>query len=298
MYPMDFEEFRWALGDKTTIPMLRQIFDSKKFVGDVAHRKIMRDFRMYMLVGGMPQAVEAYIETNDFRKVDSIKRNILELYKDDFRKIDPTGKLSILFEAIPAQLMSNASRYQVSSVIEGSRASKILEQITELKESGVVLVAYHANDPNVGMAQNKDLTRFKLFMTDTGLFTTLVFKDKDYTENDIYKKLLSDKLQANLGYLYENAVAQCLAANGHELYYYTFKKEESKHNYEIDFLISEKNKISPIEVKSSGYNTHPSIDNFSKKYSSRVLNKYLLGVKDYSKDKDLEIYPIYMAQFL
>ena len=258
----------------------------------------MRDFRLYMLVGGMPQAVETYIETNDFSKVDSIKRDILSLYKDDFRKIDPTGKLSTLFDAIPAQLMGNASRYQVSSVLSGNRAGDVLEQIAELKDSGTVLVAYHANDPGPGMAQNKDLEKFKLFTTDIGLFVTLAFKDKSFTENEIYAKLLSDKLQANLGYIYENMIAQILATNGHELYYHTFLNEKSKHNYEIDFLITEKNKICPIEVKSSGYKTHPSIDAFAEKFSSKIIRKIMLYTKDYMKDKDIECLPVYMAQFL
>ncbi len=298
MYPMDYEEFRWALGDEVSVDMLRQFYEAKKPLGQAANRKMLRDFRVYMLVGGMPQAVETYIETNDFSKVDSIKRDILSLYEDDFRKIDPTGKLSVLFDAIPAQLMGNASRYQVSSVLTGNRAGDILEQIAELKDSGTVLVAYHANDPGPGMAQNKDLEKFKLFTTDTGLFVTLAFKDKSFTENEIYSKLLSDKLQANLGYIYENMIAGILATNGHELYYHTFLNEKSKHNYEIDFLIAEKNKICPIEVKSSGYKTHPSIDAFVEKFSSRIIRKIMVYTKDYMKDKDIECLPVYMAQFL
>ena len=298
MYPMDYEEFRWALGDEVTVNMLRQFYDEKKPLGQAANRKMLRDFRLYMLVGGMPQAVETYISTNDFSKVDSIKRDILTLYEDDFRKIDSTGKLSTLFDAIPAQLMGNASRYQVSSVLTGSRSGDILEQITELKDSGTVLVAYHTNDPGPGMAQTKDLERFKLFTTDIGLFVTLAFKDKSFTENDIYTRLLSDKLQANLGYVYENIIAQTLATNGHNLYYHTFLNEKSRHNYEIDFLIAEKNKICPIEVKSSGYKTHPSIDAFTEKFSSRIIRKIMIYTKDYMRDGDLEYLPVHMAQFL
>ena len=298
MFPMDYEEFRWALGDEVTVNMLRQFYDEKKPLGQAANRKLLRDFRLYMLVGGMPQAVETYISTNDFSKVDSIKRDILTLYEDDFRKIDPTGKLSSLFDAIPAQLMGNASRYQVSSVLTGSRSGDILEQITELKDSGTVLVAYHTNDPGPGMAQTKDLERFKLFTTDIGLFVTLAFKDKSFTENDIYTRLLSDKLQANLGYVYENIIAQTLATNGHNLYYHTFLNEKSRHNYEIDFLIAEKNKICPIEVKSSGYKTHPSIDAFTEKFSSRIIRKIMIYTKDYMRDGDLEYLPVHMAQFL
>lgn len=298
MYPMDYEEFRWALGDEVSVLMLKQLYESKKPLGQAAFRKQLRDFRLYMLVGGMPQVVESYIATNDLSKVDDVKRDILSLYEDDFRKIDPTGKISALFDAIPAQLMGKASRYQVSSVLGASRAGDILEQISELKDSGTVLVAYHANDPGPGMAQNKDLTRFKLFTADIGLFITLAFKDKDFTENDIYSKLLSGKLQANLGYIYENVVAQTLATNGHELYYHTFLNEKSRHNYEVDFLIAEKNKISAIEVKSSGYKSHPSIDAFSAKFSSRIMREILLYTKDYQRDQSLDCLPIMWSLFI
>ena len=298
MYPMDHEEFLWAVGDHTTIPLLKKVFDSGKPVGVQIHRKLMRDFRLYMLVGGMPQAVNEYIETNNFRKVDQIKRDILNLYEDDFKKIDPTGKLSSLFDAIPAQLNKNASRYQVSSVLNGERAENILESIAELKDSKTVLVSYHANDPNAGMSNNKELGKFKLFLSDTGLFTTLMFKDRDFTENIIYEKLLNDKLSANLGYLYENAVAQILTANGDALFYHTFMNESTRRNYEIDFILARKNKVCPIEVKSSGYKTHASLDAFSRKFSDRILDKYLIYTKDFAKDEDIFCLPIYLVQFL
>lgn len=298
MYPMDYEEFLWAIGDKTTIPLIRKCYESGRGVGDQAHRKLIRDFRLYMLVGGMPQAVSEYIRTNNLRMVDEVKRDILNLYEDDFKKIDPTGKASLLFDSIPAQLNKNASRYQVSGVLKDERADSVLELIAAMQDSRTVLVSYHANDPNTGMATNKDLTRFKLFLCDTGLFTTLMFKDRDFTENDIYEKLLADKLSANLGYLYENAVAQVLASNGNELFYHIIKNETSKHNYEIDFLVARKNKICPIEVKSSGYKTHKSLDEFINKFSGRILNKYIIYTKDYAKENDVIFLPIYMAQFL
>lgn len=298
MYPMDHEEFLWAVGDTTTIPLLKKVFDSGKPVGAQIHRKLMRDFRLYMLVGGMPQAVNEYIETNNFRKVDQIKRDILNLYEDDFKKIDPTGKLSSLFDAIPAQLNKNASRYQVSSVLNGERAENILESIADLKDSKTVLVSYHANDPNAGMSNNKDLGKFKLFLSDTGLFTTLMFKDRDFTENIIYEKLLNDKLSANIGYLYENVVAQILTANGDALFYHTFMNESTRRNYEIDFILARKNKVCPIEVKSSGYKTHASLDAFSRKFSDRILDKYLIYTKDFAKDEDIFCLPTYLVQFL
>lgn len=298
MYPMDYEEFLWAIGDETTTKLLRNAFSNRKAVGEQMNRKLMRDFRLYMLIGGMPQAVDEYLRTNNFRLVDQVKRDILNLYEDDFRKIDPTGRISMLFDAIPAELNKNASRYQVSSVLGNERADSILELIAELKDSKTVNVAYHADDPNTGMSNHKNLRKFKLFLADTGLFTTLVFKDKDFTENSIYEKLLSDKLSVNLGYLYENIVAQMLTAKGNELFYYTFMNEKTRHNYEIDFILTRNNKICPIEVKSSGYKTHASLDKFSEKYSGRIAEKYLVYTKDLQKDKAVLMLPVYMVPFL
>lgn len=298
MYPMDYEEFLWAVGDYTTMPLLKKVLETEKSVGEQMNRKLLRDFRLYMLVGGMPQAVNEYLQTNNFRKVDAIKRDILNLYEDDFKKIDPTGKISLLFDAIPAQLNKNSSRYQVSSVLEGERANSILELVAELKDSKTVLLSYHANDPNAGMASNKVLTKFKLFLCDTGLFVTLMFRDKDFTENIIYDKLLNDKLTTNLGYLYENVVAQILTANGNELFYYTFMNESSRHNYEIDFLLAKGNKICPLEIKSSGYKTHTSLDIFTNKFSDRISKRYLIYTKDLKKDKDIICLPVYMTSLL
>ena len=298
MYPMDYEEFLWAVGNTNTIPLLKKFFEQNKPIGEQMNRKMLRDFRLYMLIGGMPQAVDEYIQTNNFRKVDQVKRDILNLYEDDFKKIDPTGRISLLFDSIPAQLNKNASRYQVSSVLEGERANSILELIAQLKDSKTVLVSYHANDPNAGMSNNKDLAKFKLFLCDTGLFVTLMFKDRDFTENLIYEKLLNDKLSTNLGYLYENVVAQILAANGNELFYHTFMNQTSRHNYEIDFLLARQNKVCPLEVKSSGYRTHSSLDAFVKKFSDRILQKYLVYTKDLQKDGDIICMPVYMTQFL
>lgn len=299
MYPMDYEEFLWAIGDNTSYNIIRKFYEMGRPVGQQLNRKLLRDFRLYMLVGGMPQAVQEYITTNNFRLVDAVKRDILNLYEDDFKKIDPTGRISMLFDSIPAQLNKNASRYQVSSVLsKNTRADDILTLIAEMADSKTVLVSYHANDPNVGLSSNKDLSKFKMFVCDTGLFTTLMFKDKDFTENEIYEKLLGDKLSANLGYLYENVVAQILAANGNELFYYTFLKAPSRHNYEIDFLLARKNKICPIEVKSSGFKAHASLDHFIEKYSSRILKKYLAYTKDYAQENSIIYLPVYMLPFL
>lgn len=166
------------------------------------------------------------------------------------------------------------------------------------KDSKTVLVSYNVNDPNAGLSNTRDLSRFKMFLYDTGLFVTLMFKEKDFTENELYEKLLSDKLGVNLGYLYENVVAQCLAANGNELYYHTILNEKSKHNYEIHFILARKNKIVPLEIKSSGYKTHKSLDVFTEKFSDRILKRYLVYTKDMSKDQDIFCIPVYMVPYL
>lgn len=298
MFPMDYEEFRWALGDTTTIRLLQGCFHDKTSLGDATNRKLMRDFRLYMLVGGMPQAVAAYLETNNLEKVDSVKRSIITLYEDDFNKIDPTGNASKIFRQIPAQLTGNANRYLAWSATDGTRNSALAEILSEIRESMVVNMAYHANDPSVGMALHQDPNKYKMFAGDTGLFVTLAFWDSKFTDNTIYHKLLADKLSTDLGYVYENVVAQMLKASGHELYYYTFPTGSGKHNYEVDFLIADGDKVSPVEVKSSGYKAHTSLDAFCGKFSSRIRNKYLVYTKDMRKDGDVLYLPVYMTMFL
>lgn len=299
LLPLDYEEFKWALGDTTTISQMRMIFEKRLSMGDAVTRKLMRDFRLYMAVGGMPQAVCEYLETNNLMDVDRVKRGIIQLYEDDFYRIDQSGRISMLFDAIPAQLSSNASRFQVASALgDNVDSEKTLQLISELRESKTINMAYHANDPAVGMPLSIDLKKYKMFVADTGLFVTLAFKDKDFTENVIYQKLLSDKLDANLGYVYENVVAQMLTAAGNRLFYYTFPTSTGKHNYEIDFLLSRGNKVCPIEVKSSGYKRHASLDAFCEKFSSRVLQRYLIYTKDLHKDEQTLMLPIYLTQFL
>ena len=298
LYPMDYDEFCWATGDTVSSEFLRQAFEMKHEAGNAVHRKWMRDLRLYMLIGGMPQAVDAYNKTNNLQEVDNIKREILQLYDDDLYKIDSTGRASQLFAAIPGQLSNNAGRYQVSSVLENQNAERVSSVVADMVDSMVINLSFHANDPNVGLGMSKDLYRYKMFVGDTGLFVTLAFKDKSYTENLVYQKLLSDKLNANLGYVYENLVAQMLKANGNELFYYTFPTENGKHNYEIDFLLSRGNKICPIEVKSSGYRSHKSLDVFCDKYSSRISDRILLYTKDYLQDGETTCMPVYFTQFL
>ncbi|MFA6592176.1 MAG: AAA family ATPase [Bacteroidales bacterium] len=296
MRPLDYEEFQWAIGDTTTIPLLHKFWVKKTPLG-AAHRSLQRSLRLYMLVGGMPQAVSEYLSTNNLNKVDTVKRKIIKLYADDFRKIDPSGRSARLFLSIPGLLSRNVSRFQPTAIAGNIGEEKMSELLNNLEESRVVNFVYHSNDPNVGMELTRDETRFKLFVGDTGLFVTLAFWDKDYTDNIIYEKLLSDKLSANLGYVYENLVAQMLAASGNKLFYYTFPADE-KHNYEIDFLLSRGSKIFPIEVKSSGYKTHASLDAFCQKYSSRVGGAYLIYTKDLCKDGETMLVPAYMSGLL
>ena len=271
MNPMDFEEFRWALGDEATVPLLRKFWEQQHALGP-AHREMARNLRLYMLVGGMPQAINAYLDTNNFSKVDQVKRRILKLYEDDFLKIDPSGRASVMFRSIPGQLSRNAIRY-------------------------VVNMCYHVNDPQAGMGLTKNKDQFKMFVCDTGLFITQAFWDKSFTENIIYEKLLADKLPANLGYVYENLVAQMLVAAGNELFYHTWPRDE-KHYYETDFLLSRGAKICPVEVKSSSSKSHASLDEFCRIYSSRILWRYMVYTKDFAKDQETIMLPAYMVPFL
>jgi len=296
LYPMDFEEFRWALNDEATVPLLRSFYEQRLPLNK-AHREKMRDFRLYMLVGGMPQAVEAYLDTNNFSMVDLAKRGIINIYQDDLQKLDSTGRLETLFMNIPSQLSQTSNRYKPYAVLGDVDENKMMEFLKDLEDSKTTLFSYHSNDPNVGMSLTKDISKFKIFCADTGLFVTLAFWDKDYTENAIYQKLLNDKLSTNLGYVYENMIAQMLAASGNKLFYYTWPKDDT-HNYEIDFLLSRGNKLVPIEVKSSGYKTHASLDAFCKKYSSRIDHPVMIYTKDLQNDENTLLLPVYMTMLV
>lgn len=297
LFPMDYEEFLWAMGDLGSMDLLRDALKSRQGFGDAVNRKLMRDFRLYMLVGGMPQAVSKYLETRDLSAVDKTKRGIIRLYVNDFQKIDKTGKAKSMFMAVPSQLSRNANRFQPSTVIEKTRAKQLDNLIFMMQDSKVVNVCYHANDPNVGLDLSTNRSAFKIYMADTGLFVTMAFWDNSFSNNVIYQKLLNDKLSVNLGYVYENMAAQMLAASGNRLFYHTFP-DGNKHNYEIDFLLSRGNKIVPIEVKSEGYNTHRSLDEFCKKYSSRIGERYLVYTKDLRKDGGTLLVPVYMTGLL
>ena len=296
VYPMDYEEFCMAAGNN--YELLRQIYHMNSAIGQATNRKLMRDLRVYMAVGGMPQAVEAYIEGKNFSEIDIVKRQIISLYEEDFKKIDSSGRISALYHSIPAQLAKDLRKYRITTAIGKKNNTRADELIYELIDSKTVLPCYNSTDPGVSLADTKDFDSYKLYLSDTGLFVTLMFIDRPVTENDVYAKLLSDKLPANLGYLYENLVAQMITASGRELYYHTWEKAGSTHYYEVDFLISEGSKINAFEVKSSGSGKHESINEFNRKFSKNVHNIYLLSQKDVGKEEKLLLKPFYLMPFL
>ena len=302
MYPMDFEEFLLNTGKPASFEAIKYGFTNLQPLGEALNRSLLREFRLYMLVGGMPQAVAEYLDTYDFSRVDYVKREIINLYYDDFRKIDSTGKVSTIFKSIPSQLSRNTLNYQIGNVMKDSRPSRLGELFTDLNDSKTVIFSYRSNDPSVGLGLHANHEKFRIYMADTGLFVTLALQDGHLLENEIYKKLMADKLPINLGYFFENIVAQMLTSSGHSLYFYNFGKtgeeENSSTQYEIDFIIRDGKKICPIEVKSSGYKTHKSIDEFKKKYSSRISKSYLLYTKDLHKEGDIICLPVYMAALL
>lgn len=296
VYPMDYEEFMWATGANPNV--LSMAYKSNIELGNAANRNAMKDFRVYMAVGGMPQAVERYIATNNFEAVDKVKREILELYYDDLKKIDDSGRITDMYKSVPSQLASKKKHYVITAATGKQKTRKDEERLFELIESGLVLPCYNVLNPSVSLSQTKDSDCFKLYLSDIGLFTTMLFNDSQNGIADIYQKLLGDSLPADLGYLYENVVAQTIKASGRELYYHTWRKEGSTHSFEIDFLVTSKNKIIPIEVKSSAVKNHKSINAFEKKYPQYVGERYLLSQKDVGKEGTLKYRPIYMTMFL
>ena len=297
VYPMDYEEFMWAIGNDT-YPVLRELYEMGSEVGNGTNRKLMRDFRIYMAVGGMPQAVEAFVEGKNFSEIDRVKREIINLYIDDFKKIDSSGLIGKMYESIPSQLATNKKRYMISRATGKRKTKKDVERMADLLDSKTVIACYNTYNPSITLAQTKDDDTFKLYLSDIGLFTTMIFKASPKTDESIYSKLLGDKLSADLGYLYENAVAQMITATGRSVYYHTWEKENSTHYYEVDFLLQDKVKLLPLEVKSSATKKHESIDVFCKKYSQYVSQAILLSQKDVGKDNNLNLKPIYMLPFI
>lgn len=301
MFPMDFEEFLWSMGDEATIPLIRHCFETKQPLGQALHRKIMNDFRQYVLVGGMPQAVLAYIDGKNFETADDAKRRIIKLYRDDVSKFAEgyEDKVFAVFDNIPSQLSKKEKKYKFSSLGKNARFRTYEESFLWLNEAMIVNTCFNATDPNIGLALSADNSTQKCYMADTGLLVTLTFMDRKFTENELYRSILFDKLNVNEGMIMENIVAQMLRANGHKLYFYS--RSDSNHrenNLEIDFLISENKKISPIEVKSGNYQSHVSLDKFRLKFSEKLKNSYVLYGKDVMLKDGIIHLPFYMAMFL
>lgn len=299
MYPLDFEEFLWALGDTSTIPFLKQCYDNRTKV-DIAHNRIMKDFRTYVLVGGMPQAVVEYIKTKSFDRVDSKKRDILSLYHDDINKhCSNSKKLIAMYDNIPGQLSNGSKKYKLSSIDKSARNNNYESELTWLEEAKIINLCNNVTDPSISLALTKDENSYKCYQSDVGLLVTQAFINKPFVENDIYKAILFDKLNINQGMIMENFVAQTLKSKGYELYYYS-KNDNNviENNMEVDFLIVQDKKINPIEVKSGNYNKHTSIDRFKDKFKKSVGTRYVLHTKDLSVQDDIVYLPLYMAIFL
>ncbi len=299
MYPLDFEEFLWAMGDTTTIPFLKQCYDNKTKV-DIAHNRIMKDFRTYVLVGGMPQAIVEYINTKSFDKVDEIKRNILSLYHEDINKYgDNSKKIIRMYDNIPSQLSNGSKKYKLSSIDKTARNINYKNKLTWLDEAKIINLCNNVTDPNIGLDLTKDENSYKCYQSDVGLLVTQAFINKPFVDNEIYKAILFDKLNVNEGMIMENYVAQTLKSKGYELFYYSKNDNDViENNMEVDFLIVQDKKLNPIEVKSGDYKKHTSIDRFKDKYKKNVGTRYVLHPKDLKVEGDIVYLPLYMAIFL
>ena len=297
VYPMDYEEFMWAIGNNT-YDVLRQLYKTNKSVGNGVNRSLMRDFRIYMAVGGMPQAVQAYVDGKNFSHIDSVKRGIIDLYIDDFKKIDSSGLIGKMYKSIPSQLATKKKRYVISKATQKRKTNKDIERLSDLIDSKTVIPCYNTFNPNSALSQTQDDDTFKLYLSDVGLFVTRIFGSSPKTGENIYSKLLSDKLPADLGYFYENVAAQIIASTNRTPYYHTWEKEGSTHYYEVDFLLQSGAKIIPVEVKSSSSKTHESMDEFCKKYSNQIAQPLLISQKDVGNEGQLMFKPVYMLPFV
>ncbi len=300
MFPMDFEEFCWAMGDETTVPAIREHFENRRPLGADLHEVIMNQFRKYVLVGGMPMAVETYAQTGDFGKTEEKKRLIINLYREDIakRSRDNKKRTMKLFESIPSELSRHDKRIQPSKIEKGGRMANLDEPLFWLEDSMIANMSYDTTVPNVGLNLNTDLASVKAYMGDTGLLVSLAINENETIEHDVYNSILNDKLHMNEGMFMENVVAQILRANGHRLFFHSFYKSEDsdkKNRYEVDFLVRRGKKIDPIEVKSSGYSRYTSLDNFMKTHSKTLGQPYILYSKDLKKDGNVLFLPLYMA---
>lgn len=304
MYPMDFEEFLWANGNYVYADVIREAFENKTPLGNEVHRKIMKVFRNYIAVGGMPQAVSAYVEGKDFRAIDRIKRNIIKLYLQDLKKHDNDegDKASLVFKSVPEQLMNHNSVFKYSVVNEHARHKNCINAIDFLDESMIVNNCINVSKPEVSLRLYAERSKFKMFMGDTGLLISFIFQNSNETPDKMYRALILDDLSVNQGMIFENVVAQMLKATGHELYYHEFeykaKNNESYKHYEVDFLIVKGKRIVPIEVKSSNYRSHKSFDYFKEKYKIKMNERYIVNTKDLSVSDGITYIPIYMTMCL
>lgn len=301
MFPLDFEEFLWAMGDEATYPLIKRCFEAKQPLGAALHRKIMNDFRQYILVGGMPQSVLAYLNGKDFEAADVAKRRILKLYRDDVVKFAAgyEDKVFAVFDNIPGQLSKKEKKYTLSSLGKEARFRTFEDSFIWLNEAMVVNACFNATDPHVGLALSADNTTQKCYMADTGLLVTHTFQDKKYTDNELYRAILFDKMNINEGMLMENIVAQMLRLKRERLYFYSRSDNQNRENHmEIDFLITEGKKIAPVEVKSGNYRVHSSLDKFRRHFSSVIGNAYILYTKDVMIKDGVIHLPLYMAELL
>ncbi len=301
MFPLDFEEFLWAFGDEVTYPLIKQCFENKKPLGAPLHRKVMNDFRQYILVGGMPQSVLAYLDGADFNASDIAKRRILNLYREDVVKFAEgyEDKVFAVFDGIPEQLSKKEKKYKLSSISKDARFRSYKDSFIWLNEAMIVNACFNATDPNVGLALSSDHTTQKCYMADTGLLVTLTFKDKKFTDNELYRAILFDKMDINEGMLIENVVAQMLRHKRESLYFYSRNDNRDRENHmKIDFLITEGKKIAPVEVKSGNYRSHSSLDKFRKHFSEVIGNSYILYTKDLMVKDGIIHLPLYMAELL
>lgn len=301
LQPLDFEEFLWALEDEATYPIIRKCYETKTPLGQALHRKIMNEFRQYILVGGMPQSVLAYIKEKNFQVSDNAKRRILNLYREDVAKFacGYEDKVYSVFDNIPGQLSKKEKKYKLSSLGKQARFRTYEDSFVWLNEAMIVNTCFNSTDPNIGLALNMDNTTQKCYMADTGLLVTHTFRNQKFTENELYRAILLDKLNINEGMLMENVVAQMLRHKRERLYFYSRCDNINRENHmEIDFLIGQEKKICPIEVKSGNYNSHSSLNKFRKKYSSIIGKSYILYTKDVMEKDGIIHLPVYMGELL
>jgi len=301
MFPLDFEEFLWAMSDEITGPFLRDCFNKTAPVGAAVHRRAMDIYRQYLLIGGMPQAVLEYLDHRDFSIADKEKKRILTLYRNDIAKY-ATGyekRVVEIFDAIPEQLTKAEKKFRLSSIGKNARQREYSDAFMWLVDAMIVNHCFNSTDPHVGLALSSDRITQKLYLADTGLLVTHIFRDSEYQNNELYRAILFDKLHINEGMILENAVAQALRASGHRLYFYSrVDPDNRQNNIEIDFLIIRKNKVSPIEVKSASYRRHSSLDKFKTKFAKTIGEPFIVYTKDVMVREGVTHIPVYMAMYL